>query len=138
MKEAKDSDMAGGKKTAGVKKTPAPKKPAPKKAGVVVGAGEGYKLKGRIYQRDDIKQKPAASSSKPIPTSKVIEGLGSAQEEISRLVEQIVETFGGNANVSEISLTLGFNAKGAFLGIGVGGAASISVKIRVNEERQER
>jgi hypothetical protein len=44
------------------------------------------------------------------------------------------QTFGGNANVSEISLTLGFNAKGAFLGIGVGGAASISVKIKMNEE----
>jgi len=137
VKEAKGSDMAGGKKTAGPKKSPAPKKPATKKAGVLAGTDESYKLKGRIYQRDDIKKKPAApATTKPIPTTKIIEGLGSAQEEISKLVEQIVETFGGNANVSEISLTLGFNAKGAFLGIGVGGAASVSVKIKVNEERQ--
>lgn len=136
MKETKDSGEAGGKKTAGPKRAAVAKKTAPKKSGVIAGTGEGYKLKGRIYQRDDIKKKPAVTSTKPIPTIKIIEGLGSAQEEISKLVEQIVETFDGNANVSEISLTLGFNAKGAFLGIGVGGAASVSVKIRVNEGRQ--
>jgi len=118
--------MAGGKKTLGPKKSPAPKKSAPKKAGVLAGTDESYKLKGRIYQRDDITKKPAApAATKPIPTIKIIEGLGSAQEEISRLVEQIVEAFG-------------FNAKDAFLGIGVGGVASVSVKIRVNEGRQGR
>lgn len=139
VKEAKSPGQAGGKKAVTPKRAAAPKKAAPKKSGVLAGTDESYKLKGRIYQRDDIKKKLAASSStKPIPTIKIIEGLGFAQEEISKLVEQIVETFGGNANVSEISLTLGFNAKGAFLGIGVGGAASISVKIRVNEEKQAR
>jgi hypothetical protein len=88
MKKAGSTGKTVGQKAAVAKKATAGKKvpSAAKKAGVVGGIKEGFKLKSGIYQRDDIKKKPTVASSKPIPTIKITEGLGSAREEVGRLI----------------------------------------------------
>lgn len=68
--------------------------------------------------------------SKPVPASKLSSGITAAQSEIKNTLQEIAGLMSMNFEVSEIELSLSFNAKGQFLGFGVGGAASIKVKIK--------
>ncbi len=68
----------------------------------------------------------------PVPPSKIRSGLSKAQDEIKKLMEALSELTEGYA-VSEIELAASFNADGKFLGIGVGGATTIKVRFRPDE-----
>lgn len=72
---------------------------------------------------------PADITNKPIPTSKMKTGLKKAKSEIKALIQSIVDTMADNYIIKEIELMASFNAEGKFLGIGIGGATSIKIKI---------
>jgi hypothetical protein len=68
-------------------------------------------------------------STKPIPPNKLRAGFAKAKNEIKRIVDDITGTLTGDYVISEISLSASFSADGKFLGFGVGGAGSITIKI---------
>jgi hypothetical protein len=70
-------------------------------------------------------------SKEPVPAkvSAVTKGMKEAQKQIKSLVKEFADILFQQYKITEIELTLAFSAKGAFLGIGVGGEASIKVKI---------
>lgn len=67
-----------------------------------------------------------------VKPSKLAAGIKTASSDIQNLIGEIVRVFGKNASVSEINLSVGFNAEGKFLGIGIGGDVNLSVKINPN------
>lgn len=69
----------------------------------------------------------------PVPPAKIRSGLLKAQDEIKKLMEALSELTEGYT-VSEIELAASFNADGKFLGIGVGGATTIKVRFRPEED----
>jgi hypothetical protein len=70
----------------------------------------------------------------PVKASAISNGMKEAQKQIKSLVKEFADTLFQQYKITEIELTLAFSAKGAFLGIGVGGEASIKVKISPIEE----
>ena len=68
----------------------------------------------------------------PVSPAKIRSGLSKAQDEIKKLMEALSELTEGY-RVSEIELAASFNADGKFLGIGVGGATTIKVRFRPDE-----
>lgn len=68
----------------------------------------------------------------PVPPAKIRSGLSKARTEIKKLMEALSELTEGYT-VSEIELAASFNADGKFLGIGVGGATTIKVRFRPEE-----
>lgn len=69
----------------------------------------------------------------PVPPAKIRSGLSKARDEIKKLMEALSELTEGYT-VSEIELAASFNADGKFLGIGVGGATTIKVRFRPEED----
>ena len=70
------------------------------------------------------------AKTKPIPASKLRDGIVAAQGEIKQSLQEIASLMTMDFEVSEIELSMSFSAKGEFLGFGVGGAASIKIKIK--------
>ena len=68
-------------------------------------------------------------ASTPVPVSKLKKGFASAKKEIQSIVEDIITTMADDYVISEIELAASFSADGKFLGIGVGGAATITIRI---------
>ena len=68
--------------------------------------------------------------SKPVSASKLREGLAAAQDDIKQSLQEIAAIMTMDFEIAEIELSMSFSAKGEFLGFGVGGAASIKVKIK--------
>lgn len=66
----------------------------------------------------------------PVPTSKLKNGIMKAKSEIKSLINEIASTMVESYSISEIELTASFSADGKFMGFGVGGAASIKIKIK--------
>jgi hypothetical protein len=52
-----------------------------------------------------------------------------AKREINNMLNDFADLMKGDYIISEIGLTASFSADGKFLGIGVGGAVSIAIKI---------
>jgi hypothetical protein len=69
----------------------------------------------------------------PVPPEKIRSGLSKARDEIKKLMEALSELTEGYT-VSEIELAASFNADGKFLGIGVGGATTIKVRFRPDDD----
>ncbi len=69
----------------------------------------------------------------PVPPDKIRSGLSKARTEIQKLMEALSELTEGYT-VSEIELAASFNADGKFLGIGVGGATTIKVRFRPEDD----
>jgi hypothetical protein len=67
--------------------------------------------------------------NKPVPSNKLRAGFLKAKDEINDFVAEIVETMTKNYVISEIELSASFNADGKFMGFGVGGSATIKIKI---------
>lgn len=65
----------------------------------------------------------------PVPSSKLRDGFLKARKEISKFVEELVETMTEEYTISEIELSASFNADGKFMGFGIGGAATITIRI---------
>jgi hypothetical protein len=68
------------------------------------------------------------SAQTPVAPSKIRSGLLAAKEQLADMIDELVE-FSGNLSVSEIELQVSFTADGKFLGVGVGGATSIKLRI---------
>jgi hypothetical protein len=66
---------------------------------------------------------------KIVPASKLRQGFIKAKKEIEQIVKDIITTMTDDYGITEIELNASFNADGKFMGFGVGGAASIKIKI---------
>ncbi|WP_040393958.1 hypothetical protein [Cellvibrio sp. BR] len=64
-----------------------------------------------------------------VPASKIKAGMSKAQIAIKEAVESFSEALTEEYSITEIELAISFNAEGKFLGFGVGGETSITVKI---------
>ncbi|HSS66276.1 MAG TPA: hypothetical protein VLS27_17740 [Gammaproteobacteria bacterium] len=135
-KKSKTGKPGKKKATRDAKKTPAkrgaPKKPARPKKRPTVRKGKEVPL-GYLHSAGGLLI-PAKMSEEvtPVPPAKIRSGLTKARDEIKKLMEALSELTEGYT-VSEIELAASFNADGKFLGIGVGGATTIRVRFRPEE-----
>jgi hypothetical protein len=125
-KLAPDSGKKAGKRVPKKKPARARKKPAVRR-GETVPLGYLHSAGGLLI--------PAKLSEQVIPVApaKIRSGLSKARDEIKKLMEALSELTEGYT-VSEIELAASFNADGKFLGIGVGGATTIKVRFRPDDE----
>jgi hypothetical protein len=69
------------------------------------------------------------------PPSKVADEIKKVHSKIGKMIDAVISLpMKDGYEVDEINLTLSFSAKGEFLGIGFGGAASIGIKIKPSSE----
>lgn len=82
---------------------------------------DGYEYNGRLFVR---------GKQAIVKPSKLQEGIEKAKDDIACIINDTVDSLTRTKHsVSEIELSVSFNAKGEFMGFGVGGAASIKIKI---------
>lgn len=67
-----------------------------------------------------------------VAPSKIQAGLAKARGEIQGIAESL-ESFSDGLQLSEIELQVSFSADGKFLGVGVGGATTITIKLKPTE-----
>jgi hypothetical protein len=82
---------------------------------------KGYARQGKLYVPD--------GTINPVPPGKFRAGFAKAKEEIERIINDIVKTMEVNDAIKEIEVTISFSADGKFLGFGLGGSASMKIKI---------
>ncbi|WP_152560418.1 hypothetical protein [Arenimonas donghaensis] len=70
---------------------------------------------------------PAGSVVEP---GKLMRGLTKAKDEIDALIQEIIDTANTEYEIHELEFAASFSADGKFMGIGVGGAATITFRIR--------
>ncbi len=70
------------------------------------------------------------SMLKPVPASKMSDGLSKARKKMIRVMSEFASSLAGDYSISEIEFTASFDAEGKFLGFGFGGAASIKITIK--------
>jgi hypothetical protein len=99
------------------------KKKAVKKPSGYVAVGEGIIVPEGV--------------AKAVPPSKLLSGFKKAKKEINGMVDEIIDTMTEEYIISEIEFTASFSADGKFMGFGVGGAASIKIKIAPNIHNQK-
>jgi hypothetical protein len=119
--------MTAKKRTVAKKKVAARKKIAAKKAvakrGTIRKPEPGFdRTKNGILVPSD--------REKPVPASKLRTGFRNAKKEIESMIEEVVGTMAQNYVICEIELAASFNADGKFMGFGVGGAATMKIKVR--------
>jgi hypothetical protein len=68
--------------------------------------------------------------AKPVSASKLRAGFKKARKEINSIIEEVVSTMTQSYAISEIEFSASFSADGKFMGFGVGGAATMKIKIR--------
>jgi hypothetical protein len=73
---------------------------------------------------------PESVELKPVPASKIQAGLQKARGEIKEMLNEIIVTMTESYVITEIELAASFDAQGKFLGFGVGGAASITIRVQ--------
>jgi hypothetical protein len=69
-----------------------------------------------------------SESAAVVPPSKITAGLIAAKEQLSEMLEELTN-FAGGFHLSEVELQVSFSADGKFLGVGVGGATSITLRV---------
>jgi hypothetical protein len=69
-----------------------------------------------------------------VPASKLQKGIAKAREQISGVLQELLDATRDGYEVTEIELSASFNADGKFLGFGVGGEMSITFKVRPTNE----
>jgi hypothetical protein len=73
------------------------------------------------------------SNGAVVKPSKLKEGLRKARDEIHDIFDS-VEDFADGYEVAEITMAVSFSADGKFLGVGVGGATSMEIKLTPSED----
>lgn len=122
-------------KKAPAKKAAARKMPAKKPAAFThAPAARGPKLgeqsvAGFVRDANGLYLPTVLAKPVVVPSNKLREGLEAAQGQIKKTLQGFAAVFTQEFEVSEIALTLSFNADGKFLGFGLGGAMSVSIKI---------
>lgn len=97
-------------------------------AGALAKRPPGHRLSaGGIYVPMSLADLPVDGV---VPANKLKKGLESAQKQITSLIQEIVDAATEDYRISEIELAASFNAEGKFLGFGVGGEATIVIRIR--------
>ena len=114
-KVAKRKVLCGGYKAKTTKKKKVSKLPN----------GYGVSSGNIIARKEDIESKAI------VPPSKFRLGFKKAKKEIDEIINDIVLSMRTNDVISEVELSIGFNVKGEFIGFGVGGAASLKIKIDI-------
>jgi hypothetical protein len=104
---------ASAKKVA-VAKKPAAKKRAPPEPGYARGAGGIYVPKDIVV---------------PVKASKLKAGLVTAKAQLSEMLDDLAD-FSSDFTLAEIEMQVSFSADGKFLGVGVGGATSITLRLK--------
>jgi hypothetical protein len=67
-----------------------------------------------------------AAEAGVVPASKLQKGIAKAREQISGVLQELLDATRDGYEVTEIELSASFNADGKFLGFGVGGEMSIT------------
>ena len=67
--------------------------------------------------------------AEPVDASKLRSGIREAKREIGLLLDDL-SNLSDDLDVSEIELTASFDVQGKFLGIGVGGATAIAIRLK--------
>ena len=113
-------------------------KPSMRKTSVVKMAAKkmiGIPPSGYSISSDGLLLVPSSSKKSSItPASKLRDGITKAQNEIRQSLQEMAMLMTMDFEVSEIEFSVSFSADGKFLGFGVGGAASIKVKIKPVEQ----
>ena len=100
-----------------------------KRAGGVARKKLAKKKKIRGYSTTESGILVPTGTTSPVQPSKLKSGFAKAKKEINSLAEEIITTMNDEYAISEIELSASFSADGKFLGIGVGGATTIKIKI---------
>jgi hypothetical protein len=90
-------------------------------------AGYAVSPGGRVWVPEPVARKTADGV---VPASKLQSGIAKAREQISGVLQELLEATRDGYEVTEIELSASFNADGKFLGFGVGGEMSICFKVR--------
>jgi hypothetical protein len=113
------------------------KKKAPKRVGkMVLKRAAVYPVKAvkLIKKPPGYVKSPTSTLLVPeggvVDPSKLRKGLTKAKAEINDLIQEVIDTATTDYSIHEIEFAAGFSADGKFMGIGVGGAASITFRIR--------
>ena len=69
------------------------------------------------------------SDTTPVPANRIRTGFEQAHKEINKILQQFANSLADGFTIKEIELSASFNAEGKFLGFGVGGAATVTVRI---------
>lgn len=69
-----------------------------------------------------------------VPASKLKKGVGDAKRYMEDILGDFLQTMGEDYEIAEIELSASFSADGKFLGFGVGGDASIKLKVRPSRD----
>ncbi|MDH5633333.1 MAG: hypothetical protein OEZ10_10130 [Gammaproteobacteria bacterium] len=128
LKKAKRRTAKKPLLTASGKKQPKARKKAAKKTAKTLGKKTAGGKTGFILAENGLLV--PTSTAAPVPASKLREGFKKASKEIDAIVEEITGSMTHDFSISEIELSASFSADGKFLGIGVGGAATIRIKIK--------
>lgn len=92
--------------------------------------------KRRAIQRLPSGYRVAPSGRILVPGGTVVEpsqlrkGITKAKDEINDLIQEVIDTSTTDYDIHEIEFAASFSADGKFMGIGVGGAATIKFRIR--------
>ena len=107
----------------------APRRPAEPKAGSKGGRTAPAPRGGYVPTSAGVLV-PARYAEKPVPSNKLVRGLTAARSQIERAIGELASIMTEDYRIAEIEFSVSFDADGRFLGFGVGGAASITVKIK--------
>ncbi|HVN77021.1 MAG TPA: hypothetical protein VMT19_11935 [Thermoanaerobaculaceae bacterium] len=73
---------------------------------------------------------PERLASRTVPSTKLLKGLKAAKKQIEGAIDELASIMTNDYHISEIEISVSFDADGKFLGFGVGGAASVKVTIK--------
>ena len=113
-KAAKKSTRKAARKTAS-------RRPAAKRAPLKrLPAGYRVSTGGRLLVPSVVVVEP----------SQLRKGITKAKDEINDLIQEMIDSSTADYDIHEIEFAASFSADGKFMGIGVGGAATITFRIR--------
>jgi hypothetical protein len=76
-------------------------------------------------------------TEKVFPLSKLEKGIADAKDKIKDMLYSVAQTFGDGFEVRHVDLQASFSADGKFLGIGVGSAAMVTIRVALADESEE-
>lgn len=121
-----EKSVAAKKVTNNMNKSPLTR-PQPRKGASVPKAERGFeRTSSGLFVPEKTKT--------PVPASKLRTGFKNAKNEINSVIEEFVSAMTQNYVISEIEFSASFSADGKFMGFGIGGAATIKIKIKPENE----
>ena len=120
----KASAKDGSKKKAAPKRKVAAKKRVSHKKASPIPSGYTIPIGAQIIRPSP---RRLSGEGEPVAPNKIRSGIEKAKIELTNLLQELSDITAG-FNISEIELEVSFSADGKFLGIGVGGATTISMR----------